>query len=70
MMQKLLERGTKVTGVEQILISVTSTQAAAVNLYRSLGFEPFGREPRALRVGGRFIDEEYLAMTPGTDAQK
>jgi ribosomal protein S18 acetylase RimI-like enzyme len=70
MMQKLLERGTKVAGVEQILISVTSTQAAAVNLYRSLGFEPFGREPRALRVGGRFIDEEYLAMTPGTDAQK
>ncbi|HXJ42326.1 MAG TPA: GNAT family N-acetyltransferase [Bryobacteraceae bacterium] len=70
MMQKLLERGKKVIGVEQILISVTSTQAAAVSLYRSLGFELFGREPHALKVGGRFIDEEYMAMTPGTDAQK
>jgi len=41
-----------------------------VSLYRSLGFELFGREPHALKVGGRFIDEEYMAMTPGTDAQK
>jgi len=62
MMQKLLERATKVNGVEQVLISVTSTQTAAIKLYRSLGFEPFGREPLALKVGGKFIDEEYMAM--------
>ena len=62
LMRKLLERGTKVSGVEQILISVTSTQAAAMKLYRSLGFERFGREPRALKVGGQFIDEEYMGL--------
>ena len=62
LMEKLLERGAKVKGVEQILISVTSTQTAAIRLYRSLGFEPFGHEPRALKVGGEFIDEEYMAM--------
>ena len=70
MMKKLLERGAKVSGVERILISVTSTQKAAIKLYRALGFEPFGREPRALKVGGSYIDEEYMAMTPGMGAQK
>ena len=69
MMRKLLERGGKVNGVEQILISVTSTQTAAIKLYRSLGFEPFGREPRALKVGGEFIDEEYMAMKLNKDEE-
>ena len=63
LMQKLLEKAAKIAGVEQILISVTATQTAAVKLYRSLGFEPFGREPRALKVGDRFIDEEHMVMT-------
>ena len=62
LMDRLLERASTVKGVEQILISVTSTQTAAMALYRSLGFEPFGREPRALKVNGRFIDEEHMVM--------
>jgi ribosomal protein S18 acetylase RimI-like enzyme len=70
LMQKLLERGRTVRGVEQILISVTSTQTAAIKLYRSLGFEPFGHEPRALKVGERLIDEEYMLMTLDKAAQK
>jgi len=67
MMEKLLERGLAIEGVEQILISVTTTQTAAVSLYRSLGFKPFGREPRALKVGGKFIDEEYMVLENSTD---
>jgi ribosomal protein S18 acetylase RimI-like enzyme len=62
MMEILLQRGAGINGVEQILISVATTQAAAMGLYRSLGFETFGREPRALRIGDRFIDEEYMVM--------
>ena len=62
LMERLLERARTVRGVEQILISVTSTQTAAMRLYRSLGFEVFGREPRALKIGDRFIDEEHMIM--------
>jgi ribosomal protein S18 acetylase RimI-like enzyme len=62
MMQALLERGSAIDGVEQILLSVTTTQGAAMGLYHSLGFETFGCEPRALQVGGRFIDEEYMVL--------
>src|SRR5579862_7884202 len=62
MMKMLLERGGTLQGIQQILLCVTTTQTAAVGLYRSLGFASFGREPRALKVGERFIDEEYMVL--------
>jgi ribosomal protein S18 acetylase RimI-like enzyme len=60
--EKLLAQAAAIPGVEQILISVATTQAAAAKLYRSLGFETYGREPRALKVGGRYIDEEFMLL--------
>jgi ribosomal protein S18 acetylase RimI-like enzyme len=63
LLQTLLERASAIDGVEQILISVTATQLAAASLYRSLGFELFGREPRALKVGDRFIDEDHMILS-------
>ncbi|MFZ0807835.1 MAG: GNAT family N-acetyltransferase [Candidatus Sulfotelmatobacter sp.] len=70
MLKTLLERGEGIDGVEQILIAVTSTQAAAAGLYRSLGFEVFGHEPRALKVGDCFIDEEYMVRWVGGIARQ
>lgn len=61
-MEFALERGAAIEGVEQILISVSSTQTAAEKLYRSLGFELYGREPRALKIGDRRIDEGYFIL--------
>ena len=49
MMRALLDRGSAIDGVEQVLLSVAATQESAIRLYRSLGFESFGQEPRALR---------------------
>ena len=57
-----LERGSAIEGIEQVLLSVAATQTAAAALYRSLGFEPFGCEPRALKISDRFIDEEYYIL--------
>lgn len=62
MMQALLKRGSAIDGVQQILLSVTGTQEPAIRLYHSLGFESFGREPRALKIGDRYIDEEYMVL--------
>ena len=62
MLQMLLERGNALDGIQQILLSVTTTQVAAVRLYRSLGFTSFGCEPRALKIGEHFIDEEYMVL--------
>lgn len=62
MMRVLLKRAAKIDGVEQLLLSVTTAQSAAAGLYRSLGFEAYGCEPRALRVGERYIDEEHMVL--------
>jgi ribosomal protein S18 acetylase RimI-like enzyme len=61
LLQALLDRAATIDGVDQILLSVATTQSPAIALYRSLGFQSYGCEPRALKVGGQFIDEEYMA---------
>jgi RimJ/RimL family protein N-acetyltransferase len=62
MMKLALDRAAAIAGLEQVLLSVTNTQTAALDLYRSLGFESFGTEPRALNINGEFIDEHYLVL--------
>lgn len=62
MMTLLLEQARAIADLEQINISVATGQPAAAKLYRALGFVPFGCEPRALKVDGRYIDEEYLCL--------
>jgi GNAT superfamily N-acetyltransferase len=48
------------TEVEVLLLSVVATSVAAHRLYLSCGFEPFGVEPRALRVDGQDYDEIHM----------
>ena len=62
LLQAVLDRATQIDEVEQILISVATTQDAAIALYRSLGFTTWGKESRALKVGDRYIDEEYMVL--------
>ena len=62
MLQAILKRVAEMKGLEQVLLSVAATQTAAFRLYCALGFELFGCEPRALKIGDRFIDEQYLVL--------
>jgi ribosomal protein S18 acetylase RimI-like enzyme len=43
-------------------LQVAVTQAAARRLYESLGFSVYGREPRALKIGDLYIDEDLLVL--------
>ncbi len=58
----LLERIQACPGVEQVSLTVVSGQDAARGLYRSLGFETYGLEPRGLKVGDRYFDNEHLVL--------
>jgi len=49
-------------GLERIFLTVAVTQAAARRLYLTLGFQSAGIEPRALKVDGRFVDEEHMTL--------
>jgi len=51
-----------VDGLEQIFLAVVPEMASARDLYRRSGFEAFGREPRAFKVGGRYYDLEHMSL--------
>lgn len=48
--------------VQQVVTSVSAGNQAALDLYLSLGFQPWGVQPRALKVGERYIDEIELLL--------
>lgn len=62
LLEAAIARARETPGLEQLLLAVVTTNAAAHKLYRSLGFEPYGREPLALKLGDRYLDEEMMVL--------
>jgi ribosomal protein S18 acetylase RimI-like enzyme len=52
-------------GVEVISLSCSARATAALAMYRDLGFEIWGTEPDAMRVGGESAEEVHMAFIPG-----
>lgn len=57
-----LRRLRSTRGVEQVRLDVGTRNRPARALYRSVGFRPFGIERRAMKVGGKAIDEELMVL--------
>jgi ribosomal protein S18 acetylase RimI-like enzyme len=49
-------------GMEQVALAVSSQNAGAKSLYESLGFEVYGCERRALKIGDAYVDEELMVL--------
>ena len=47
--------------VEQLQLSVATTNSRAIRFYERMGFEKYATEPRALKMDGNYIDE-FLMM--------
>ena len=58
----ILEAVRRDSSLEQVLLAVATCQNAAITLYRSFGFEIYGTEPRALKVGATYIDEDEMIL--------
>jgi ribosomal protein S18 acetylase RimI-like enzyme len=50
------------TGALILQLTVTAGNVPAQRLYGRMGFQVYGIERRAIQVGGRFYDEELMAM--------
>ncbi|NRP19258.1 Mycothiol acetyltransferase [Ensifer adhaerens] len=48
--------------VEQLQLTVVSSNAVAIRLYSKLGFVGYGLEARALCVDGQYFDEMLMAL--------
>jgi ribosomal protein S18 acetylase RimI-like enzyme len=62
LLSRLLEMIKTLPDMEQVDLTLSSRQVAAKTLYRSLGFETFGVEPAALKIGDQYFDEEHMAL--------
>jgi GNAT superfamily N-acetyltransferase len=58
----LLSKAREDFSIEQILLAAAAQQKAAGQLYRQFGFEIYGTEPRALKVGSQYVDEEHMIL--------
>ena len=62
MLETLLQHAAAISGLAQVLLSVAATQTPALRLYESLGFQRWGCEPKALRIGDQYIDELHMIL--------
>jgi ribosomal protein S18 acetylase RimI-like enzyme len=60
LLAEILHQAESSPGIEQIFLRVGSTNSAAKRLYEGLGFRTCGFEPRVLKVGGKYVDEETM----------
>lgn len=49
--------------VEEVRLTVTATNTAAIRLYERAGFEGYGLERRALKIGDDYHDEMLMALS-------
>lgn len=59
---ELICKAREMNGLEQIKLSEVSCNIDAKQLYRSVGFETYGIERRALKFKGEYCDEELMVL--------
>lgn len=57
-----IKKAMEMNGIEQINLTVVSSNVSAKSLYSSLGFTVFGTEKRALKMGDTYLDEDFMVL--------
>lgn len=67
LVDEFLSRARNVEGLRMIMLCVNPVQTGAVQLYVKAGFQRYGCEPGALKVGDTYydVDHMFLRLTPG-----
>jgi ribosomal protein S18 acetylase RimI-like enzyme len=63
LLEALLRRSATLAGLEQIHLTVVTTNEAARRLYVTSGFRVYGLEPHAFKQGERYLDEELMLFS-------
>lgn len=62
LLNDVIRRVRQVPGIEQVLLVVAAGQPAPKKVYTSVGFQHYGTEPKSLKVGDRYIDDELMIL--------
>ena len=62
LMTAAIKKATEIREVEQIYLSVNSSNEPAKKLYNSLGFKTYGIDKNGLKIGDTYFDEELMVL--------
>jgi ribosomal protein S18 acetylase RimI-like enzyme len=62
LMEKAIAKARKLEGTQQIYLTVTASNEPAKRLYSSLGFNVYGLDQKAMRIGDQYYDEELMVL--------
>ncbi|MFE8699671.1 GNAT family N-acetyltransferase [Cytobacillus sp. FJAT-54145] len=62
LMLEAIKKARELEGIEQVYLTVTSSNEPAKRLYQSLGFETYGLDKRALKIGDDYYDDELMVL--------
>ncbi len=62
LLQEVTAQVKQLVGVEQLHLTVVTTNVAARSLYHSMGFEVYGTIQRALKMDEQYWDEEQMVL--------
>jgi ribosomal protein S18 acetylase RimI-like enzyme len=65
LLTEICTRARQVDGLEQLHLTVVTTNEAARRLYQAMGFVTYGIEPRALKLGDQYWDEDLMVLRLG-----
>ncbi|NEU09327.1 GNAT family N-acetyltransferase [Flavihumibacter sp. R14] len=62
LLTEVIRRSSDLESLEQIVLTVTSRNKPAIQLYENLGFSSYGLEKRALKIGAEYLDDVYMVL--------
>lgn len=62
LMLEIIKKAQQMGDIEQLQLTVVSTNQSAKHLYTSLGFSEYGHEKRALKADPVYYDEDHMVL--------
>lgn len=62
LLQVAIERARDIQGIEQVYLAVVAENIAAKKVYQALGFKTFGIDRNAIKLSGKYYDEELMVL--------
>ncbi|WP_210364003.1 GNAT family N-acetyltransferase [Bacillus sp. REN3] len=62
LVETVVSQARKLEEIERIYLTVVASNEPAKRLYSSIGFEVYGLDKKALRVGDTYFDEELMVL--------
>ncbi|MFP7394780.1 GNAT family protein [Niallia circulans] len=62
LLKATIEKSRDIQGIEQVYLAVVAENTAAKKVYRAFGFETYGIDRKAIKINGKYYDEELMVL--------